>query len=74
VLGHFRVPFEKKPFTKFTTFDSGMGKEYPHRGQQTSVHPFPMGHPERQALSAGSISRWHSGHRIFALFPSRFKT
>jgi len=74
VLGHFPVPFANNPFTKFTTFDSGMGKEYPHRGQQTSVHVFPMGHPVRQAVSAGSISHWHSGHRIFALFPSRFKT
>jgi len=27
VLGHFRRPFGKRPFTKFTTFDSGMGKE-----------------------------------------------
>jgi len=27
VLGHFPLPFRKSPFTKFTTFDSGMGKE-----------------------------------------------
>jgi hypothetical protein len=69
VLGHFLLPFGKRPFTKFTTFDSGMGKEYPQPVQQTSVHPFPMGHPERQALSVVSISRWHSGHRIFTLLP-----
>jgi hypothetical protein len=57
VLGHFRFPFERRLFRKFTTFDSGMGKEYPHPGQQTRVHPFPMGQPDRQALSDGSISR-----------------
>jgi hypothetical protein len=74
VLGHFRLPFGKSPFTKFTTFDSGMGKEYPHPGQQTSVHPLLRGHPERQALSVGSISRWHNGHRIFILLSPRFKT
>jgi len=38
------------------------------------VHDFPMGHPVRQARSAGSILHWHKGHRIFALFPSRIKT
>jgi len=73
MLGHFRLPFENRPFTKFTTFDSGMGKEYPHPGQQTSVHPLLMGHPERQARSFGSISRWHSGHRIFMSFFAGFK-
>jgi hypothetical protein len=61
------------PFTKFTTFDSGMGKEYPHPGQQTSVHPLLRGHPDRQVRSVVSISRWHSGHRIFLLFPSGIK-
>src|SRR3990172_6721163 len=70
LLGHFRLPFESNAFTKFTTFDSGMGKEYPQPGQQTRVHPFPMGHPERQALSVGSISRWHSGQRIFTVPPA----
>jgi hypothetical protein len=74
VLGHFRLPLEKRSFTKFTTFDSGMGKEYPHPGQQTSVHPLLMGHPERQARSFGSISRWHSGHRILRLLFAGFKT
>jgi len=74
VLGHFRLPFWKKPFTKFTTFDSGMGKEYPHPGQQTSVHPLLRGHPERQARSVGSISRWQSGHRIILLSAPRLKT
>jgi hypothetical protein len=73
MLGHFLLPFEKRPFTRFTTFDSGMGKEYPHPGQQTSVHPLLMGHPDRHARSFGSISRWHSGHRIFMLFFGGFK-
>jgi hypothetical protein len=27
VLGHLRAPFEKSDLKKFTTFDSGMGKE-----------------------------------------------
>jgi hypothetical protein len=74
LFGHFRIPFVNNPFTKFTTFDSGMGKEYPHPGQQTSVHPLLRGHPERQARSFGSISRWHSGHRILMVFFAGIKT
>jgi len=66
ILGHDAFPFENRDFRKSTTFDSGMGKEYRHLGQQTREQLFPMGHPERHPLSEGSISNWHRGQRIFA--------
>src|SRR5512134_504799 len=65
VLGHACVPLWNRDFRKSITFDSGMGKEYRHRGQQTREQLFPMGQPVRQPRSEGSNSFWHRGHRMF---------